>query len=240
MSAHAPAGTIVYAIGDIHGRLDLLRLLHGMIQDDVAESRSRDRLLVYLGDYVDRGPDSAGVIELLSGGSLAGFAAVHLLGNHEEFLLRFLDGTSTGADWLFNGGVEALQSYGIDAHLHDMDDPMALGRLRQALARQLPARHLAFLQSLMLSHAAGDYLFVHAGIRPGVPLELQARADLLWIRSLFLDSTVDHGKMVVHGHTIADEPEVRPNRIGIDTGAFATGRLTCLVLEGADRRFLRT
>src|SRR5262245_25880298 len=235
-TASIPAGLRVYVIGDIHGRLDLLSRLHQMILDD-AGSATGNRTLVYLGDYVDRGPESAGVVELLSKETLAGFSAIHLMGNHEDFMLRFLDDISSGNAWFANGGVAPLRYYGIKLDYAELLNP---GRLQDKLSRSLPARHLDFLRALSLSHAIGDYLFVHAGIRPAVPMELQTPADLLWIRGEFLNSKADHGRIVVHGHTITDEPEIRQNRIGIDTGAFATDCLTCLVLEGTSRRFLQT
>lgn len=235
-SASIPAGLRVYAIGDIHGRLDLLNRLHQMIQED-AGSAAGDRTLVYLGDYVDRGPESAGVVELLSKETLPGFSAIHLMGNHEDFMLRFLDDNSSGNAWFANGGVATLRSYGVNFDYAELLSP---GRLQDKLSRNLPARHLDFLRALTLSHVIGDYLFVHAGIRPAVAMELQTPADLLWIRGDFLNSTADHGRIVVHGHTITDAPEIRENRIGIDTGAFATDCLTCLVLEGTGRRFLQT
>lgn len=236
-SAGVPAGTAVYAIGDIHGRLDLLSRLHRMILDDARGLAAMEYVLIYLGDYVDRGPESAGVVELLSKETLPGFSAIHLMGNHEDFLLRFLDDTSSGTAWFANGGVATMRSYGVD---FDYDELLRPERLQDKLSRRLPARHLAFLRALQLTHVVGDYLFVHAGIRPGVAMELQSPADLLWIRGEFLHSPVEHGRIVVHGHTITDMPDVRTNRIGIDTGAFATGRLTCLVLEGDRRRFLHT
>jgi len=235
--ARVPPDSRVYAIGDIHGRLDLLNRLHQLILDDAAASKASQRTLIYLGDYVDRGPDSAGVIELLSQETLPGFTAIHLKGNHEDFFLRFLDDTSSGSAWFANGGIATLRSYGVDIDYAADDIP---ARLLDKLSRRLPARHLDFLRALSLNHCIGDYLFVHAGIRPGLAMELQSATDMLWIRNEFLSSTVEHGKIVVHGHTITDLPEVRENRIGIDTGAFFSDRLTCLVLDGADRRFLHT
>jgi len=232
-----PSGFRIYAIGDIHGRLDLLSRLHQLILEDAVDANLDARILVYLGDYVDRGPESAGVVDLLSRGTLPQFSAIHLMGNHEDFMLRFLDDTSSGSAWLANGGVATLRSYGVD---FDYDDLLRPGQLQDRLFRRVPARHLEFLRGLPLSRVIGDYLFVHAGIRPGVAMELQSPLDLLWIRGDFLNSGVEHGKIVVHGHTITDYPDVRPNRIGIDTGAFATGRLTCLVLQDDSRRFLHT
>ncbi len=231
--------TVVYAIGDLHGRADLLAELHRLITADVARRREAHRLVVYLGDYVDRGPESRQVIDLLLDRPLTGFEAVHLKGNHEDFMVRFLAGENErGLGWLMNGAVETFASYGIDAPLFatgaELDD------LRRQLTERLPARQRAFLDRLKLMHVEGDYVFVHAGIQPGLPLDRQDENDLLWIREAFLDWTGRHDKVVVHGHTIGPTPEVRPNRIGIDTGAFATGVLTSLVLAGETRDFIRT
>jgi serine/threonine protein phosphatase 1 len=228
-----PEGVALYAVGDIHGRADLLDRLHHAILADAAARAAAERRIVYLGDYIDRGEDSAGVIERLVERPLAGFRAVHLCGNHEDLLLRFLTDESVAPHWLHNGGDTTLASYGLAP---DRD----WTRLQRNLRRALPRRHLAFLEALALSHAAGDYLFVHAGIRPGLPLDRQRREDLLWIRGEFLDSTAPHGRIVVHGHSIAHEVEFRANRIGIDTGAYMTGRLTCLALEGSERRLIGT
>ena len=229
-----PQGTRVYAIGDIHGRLDLLRALRQQVVADAEAAGASQNVVVYLGDYVDRGPDTCGVLDLLIDEPLPGFRSVHLKGNHEEMLLACLRDPDRAARlWLHNGGEQAVESYGIAPR----GSPQAV---RDAFAACLPARHLAFLESLGLTHVEGDYLFVHAGIRPGIPLARQVPEDLLWIRGLFLDSPADHGVVVVHGHTPVAEPEFRPNRIGIDTWAFASGRLSCLVLWDAERSILRT
>lgn len=234
-----PEGTRVYAIGDIHGRLDLLEALEEMIAADAAAGPPVRRVMVYLGDYVDRGMEARQVIDRLIAQPLDGFETVHLKGNHEDFLLRFLEDVQIGAGWLRNGGNTTLYSYGVRPPERPTD-PAALERARQELLRKLPPRHLAFYRSLKLSHVEGDYFFVHAGVMPGRPLDRQDPTDLMWIRDDFLESPADHGKLVIHGHTIAEEPDVRPNRIGIDTGAYATGRLTALVLEAGGRRFLQT
>ncbi len=228
-----PDGLLLYAIGDIHGRLDLLGRLHQIIRQDADGRGARDRVIVYLGDYVDRGPDSAGVIDLLIEPPLPGFRRIALRGNHEAFLLRFLEDPSVGADWLFYGGIETVASYGVEFSAD-------LASLRQHLLRALPATHRRFLEGLALMHEEGDYAFVHAGVRPGIPLAWQSDEDLVWIRSDFLNSPCIHEKIIVHGHSITRSPEVMPNRIGIDTGAFMTGQLTSLVLEGNSRRFLTT
>jgi serine/threonine protein phosphatase 1 len=234
-----PPGTRVYAIGDVHGRLDLLTRLEALIEADLARARPARTVAVYLGDYVDRGPDAREVLDHLLDHPLPTDETVHLLGNHEDAMCRFLVDRWVGESWMGFGGIETLKSYGA------APDPVLppeewLAQAQDAFNRMVPERHLAFLEGLPLRHAEGDYLFVHAGIRPRIPIARQRRDDLLWIRREFLDSEVDHGQVVVHGHSIAWEPEIRPNRIGIDTGAYASGRLTALVLEGEKRRFLST
>jgi serine/threonine protein phosphatase 1 len=232
-------GTRVYAIGDIHGRLDLLAALEGEIAADLSRSRPRRSVVVYLGDYIDRGPDSARVLDHLLDRPPPADRVVHLLGNHEDALLAFLDDAGAGAAWMSFGGRETLRSYGA---LPDRGPPAPawLVEAQDALERAMPRRHRDFLAGLALRHAEGGYLFVHAGLRPDVPLDRQKREDLIWIREEFLRSEADYGCVVVHGHSIRREPEIRPNRIGIDTGACFTGRLTAVVLEGDARRFLTT
>ncbi len=244
-AATVPLGMRVYAVGDCHGCLEALRALRAAVVVDSARGdaegpRARRRVVVYLGDYIDRGPDSRGVLDLLIGEPLAGFESVHLLGNHELFMRRFLDGEDVASVWLMNGGAETLRSYGLDVAA--LNGPWPGGdapALRDALNFAVPEAHRAFLDGLVLSHVEGDYFFAHAGIRPGVPLEAQEENDLLWIREPFLGSTADHGKVVVHGHSVAAEVAERPNRIGIDTGACYGGKLTALVLEGNRHRFLQ-
>ncbi len=237
-----PPGTRVYAIGDVHGRLDLLDRLLGRIADDAGLAPARRVVVVFLGDLIDRGADSRAVIERVIGGPpqdgpLAHARYVSLRGNHEDTLLQFLADFSVGPRWFRNGGLEAVRSYvgEVDAHLaHDYP------RLQKMLYRALPTHHLRFLSSIPARHEEGDYLFVHAGVRPGIALDRQDPYDLMWIREPFLSAREAMSKMVVHGHTVVAEPELRPNRIGIDTGAYRTGRLTALVLEGGGRRFLST
>ncbi|ODR97200.1 hypothetical protein AUC70_13145 [Methyloceanibacter stevinii] len=238
MEATVPDGQVVYAIGDIHGRSDLLTELLALIESDAAGGIAA-KTLVFLGDYVDRGPDSRGVIELLSANLPPGFATHFLKGNHEQFLLDFLDDPSWLDGWLRNGGEQTLRSYGADIDgLRDRRAPPAAWR--DAFLEALPEAHLRFLTTLELKCVVGDYVFVHAGLRPGVPLDRQAPDDLLWIRHEFLDSEEPFGKIVVHGHTPERTPVVRPNRIGIDTGAVFSGSLTALRLENGTRAFLRT
>ncbi|MCH7554876.1 MAG: metallophosphoesterase [Proteobacteria bacterium] len=237
--SRVPEGRRVYAIGDIHGRLDLLEALHDQIAEDVATAPERTKTIVYLGDYIDRGLDSRGVIECLVGAPLEQVTPVFLLGNHEETLLRFLDDFMVGESWLAFGGDATLYSYGVQLDgLSREQRTMIEAQLN--LRENMPEAHLAFLRGLESHHRIGDYFFAHAGIRPGVPLDKQTTEDLIWIRDVFLKSTADHGAVVVHGHSISLDAEDLPNRINIDTGAYATNVLTCLVLEGADHWLLQT
>ena len=234
-----PVDTRVYAVGDIHGRVDLLRQLQGQISADIRARRPSRAVIVYVGDYIDRGDSSRDVIELLLAEPVEGAEAVHLLGNHEAFMLQFLEDPSVGEAWLKNGGDSTVYSYGVGApHLSDRAQRHQI--MCDDLRSKLPATHLEFLRSLKQSHVEGDYAFVHAGIRPGVPLDEQVDDDVLWIRSGFLEDKSDHGKCIVHGHTIIDDIDVRPNRIGIDTGAYYSGPLSCLVLDGESRAVLQT
>lgn len=235
-----PEGRLVYAIGDIHGRSDLLAQLLRDIQDDAAaHDPATRRTLVFLGDYVDRGPDSRGVIEILISGLPDGFDAVFLLGNHESFLLDFLERPEVLSLWIYNGALATLSSYGVLPSSPALADA-APGVLRDRFAAALPPSHRTFLASLELMAIIGGYAFVHAGLRPGVPIDRQDPQDLLWIRDAFLEAKESFGYMVVHGHTPESEPVIRKNRIGIDTGACMTGRLTALRLFAAERAFLMT
>ena len=230
-----PEGTLVYAIGDIHGCDRHLERLHERILEDTASAGDFDRrVAIYLGDYVDRGPDSKRVVDILLEEPLEGFESHYLIGNHEAFLLDFLQDAEMGPGWLFNGGVSTLESYGVK--LDTSGGGLALTYdvlvdIQERFITKLPDTHLEFYEGLALNKTEGDYFFVHAGIRPGVALDEQTEDDMIWIREEFLDSSDDHGKVIVHGHTISQTPELRDNRIGIDTGAFATGVLTALVLE---------
>ena len=236
-----PDGRAVYAIGDVHGRLDLLDDLLRRVQEDARRHGSDTvRELIMLGDYIDRGPASRGVVDRLLQNPLRDFSTVHLMGNHEDALLSFLDGLSDGLDWLAYGGLETLMSY--EVPLRSLPSTLAATvELRRALARALPKTHVDFFRGCTFHHTVGDYVFVHAGVRPGVALDKQTPNDLMWIRDDFLRSRVPLPRyVVVHGHTIVDLPQDRTNRINVDTGAFVSGRLTCLVLRGVERRFITT
>jgi serine/threonine protein phosphatase 1 len=230
-----PEGERVYAVGDVHGRADLLDELRELVAADCNERPPGSATAVFLGDYVDRGPDSRAVLDILTSETFP-TPTVFLTGNHEAMMLDFLRDGGRGSGWLPNGGIDTLQSYRIE--LGDLRTARGLEAASQRLREVLPESHRAFLQGLRLTHEVGGYFFCHAGVRPGVPLDRQDVQDLLWIRQEFLSSTEPFGKIVVHGHTPVREPEVRPNRINVDTGAFVSGRLTCLVLEGTTHRFL--
>ena len=233
-----PPGKRLYAVGDIHGRLDLLDDLLSRIGDDIRLHPVDTATLVFLGDLIDRGPKSAGVIARLCDSARLPADALFLLGNHEEILLRVLDGDEGVAyDWLGFGGDAFAESYGVSGiALSAMDEQ----RIAETLNAAIPPAHVAFLRSFGDTIRFGDYLLVHAGIRPGVAIEEQQPHDLRWIRQPFLSDAHDHGCVVVHGHTISDGVDRRANRIGIDTGAYRTGILTAAVIEEADLRFLAT
>ncbi len=237
--AAVPTGTRVYAVGDIHGRADLLQTLVDRIKADAEENPIERRVLVYIGDYVDRGLQSRDVIEYLCSDPTPDFEVVCLKGNHDAWLLDFLDDPGIGPSWLNIGGQATLLSYGVGLSA-ELEPGKRLQAASEALRSALPSHHLHFLRELALSHTEGDYLFVHAGIRPGIALDAQREQDLLWIRDEFTADDSQHGKCVVHGHSVSTAPEHRRNRIGIDTGAYATGRLTCLRLEGEAQGFLTT
>lgn len=222
-------GLRLYCLGDIHGRSDLLLEARDAIDDDLSQRPVAESLIICLGDYVDRGPDPAGVLELLANDPFPA-PLILLRGNHEVMMQAFLREPEELGAWRRFGGLETLASYGVDV------SEAAMGRgfeqTRQSLLARLPQSHLALLEGLQLSWSIDDYFFCHAGVRPGAPLDAQTERDLLWIRKDFLSWRGDFGKIIVHGHTPVAAPEILPNRINIDTGAFASGRLTCLVLEG--------
>jgi serine/threonine protein phosphatase 1 len=236
--AAIPAGQRVYAIGDVHGRLDLLVRLIQKIADEEGQRATADTKIILLGDLIDRGPYAAECVEYLLHVSVGIAAIACLMGNHEAVFLDILHGRADLHDsgWLTFGGAETLQSYGFPDFARDLSGE----DFKELAQRIIPKEHVEFIKSLPLYASAGDYLFVHAGLRPAVPLAEQDPEDLLWIRGEFLKSRRSHGQVVVHGHTTVAEPELFANRIGIDTGAWRTGRLTALCLEGSDRWLLQT
>lgn len=246
----APEGVCLYAVGDIHGRMDLLTRLIELIDEDAAQLPEGIRpQIIFLGDYIDRGLQSRDVIEYFASGALERYDPVYLLGNHEEALLRFREEVGFGKQWARFGGAETLYSYGLAppnsrASLNSHDEMSAAQaaweKLWTEFRTRLPESHLRFMETLKPYHIAGDYLFVHAGLRPGVALDRQQERDLLWIRDEFLHDDAQFQHVIVHGHTPEDAIYRDDRRIGLDTGAFVTGRLSAAKLIGTDVAFLST
>jgi serine/threonine protein phosphatase 1 len=225
-----PDDTVIYAVGDVHGYADILDALHARIRADAQTRDVKRRVLIHLGDYVDRGPDSKGVLERLAR-DWPGWERADLMGNHEALMLDFVDDARDPEIWFRNGGLETMESYGVARHLSP-------GAQRQALTAALGEAGLAQLRALKTHHRIGGYFFAHAGVRPGVPLDAQSLQDLLWIREAFLAQEFDPGAVVVHGHTIRPEPQDFRHRIGIDLGVYRHFRLGAAVLHGKGREFL--
>ena len=229
-AAALPHGVRIYAIGDIHGRADLLRTLLVKVDADRKNRPVERAIVVFLGDYIDRGPYSKDVLDILLD-YRASFETVFLKGNHEKLAVDFLKNPSVLETWRTCGGIETLLSYGLRPRLSSSADEKL--KLSRELAERMPAKHLSFLTSLQLYFQCGEFLFVHAGIRPKVRLRDQEEKDLLWIRDAFLEYEKPFELFVVHGHTPVHAPDMRSNRLNIDTGAFATGCLTCVAIEGS-------
>jgi calcineurin-like phosphoesterase family protein len=223
-----PDGVRIYAVGDIHGRADLLDGLLSRIDSDQEKAQLSFSIEIFVGDYVDRGPDSRQVLERLIARKRT-HRVVCLKGNHEIFLAEFTNNPAILGDWQRIGGLETLMSYGLAPSINA--DAVVQAELAAALDQAMPQSHRQFLGELKSSFTFGDFYFVHAGVRPGVPLANQREQDLLWIRNEFLHCEDDFGKIIVHGHTPVPQIDIRPNRINIDTGAYATGNLSCLVLQ---------
>lgn len=235
---HLPKGLRVYAIGDIHGQFTLLERLQAMIRADITENPASQHTIIYLGDYVDRGPQSYEVIERLSRHMIDGVEIIFLKGNHEDFFVNFLEDHKTGDTWLLNGGDDTLKSYGVNEqqYQHTSDYQTA----QKALHARMPAKHREFLNNLVLSHRIGSLFFAHAGVNPDITLDAQRPKDLMWIRHKFIESTQDLGVLVIHGHTPRPAPEITPYRVNVDTHAWYTGHLTAVALENGCLRFLST
>ncbi|WP_304167938.1 metallophosphoesterase family protein [Phenylobacterium aquaticum] len=239
-TAPTTEGRLIYAIGDVHGRIDALEvLLRTIVQDARATAPAARPLLIFLGDYVDRGPASKEVVSLIIAlGKEASLEVRALKGNHEEALLQFLDEPEFGSTWAEYGGITTLASYGVTPPT-GRTDPEAWAVASQALAKAMPRDHLAFYNELELMAVVGDYAFVHAGVRPGVSLAHQSAHDLMWIRQEFLSSPGRFEKIIVHGHTPMEEPQMTKARIGVDTGVYATGILTAVRLDDRGATFLQ-
>jgi serine/threonine protein phosphatase 1 len=233
ITASTPPDTRIYAIGDIHGRADLLSEITARIDDDIRRRPIAHAIEVYLGDYIDRGPDSKTVVDLLAV-RLVARHAVCLRGNHEAVMEGFLQDPAILPYWLELGGMQTLESYGIELH----DENVTAINIHRRFIDAFPRAHQLVVQCLRDQFVCGDFLFVHAGIRPDIPIERQDINDLIWIRDEFLDSTRKHERFVVHGHTPVPHPDIRHNRINIDTCAWRTGTLTCVAIEGSTILFL--
>jgi serine/threonine protein phosphatase 1 len=238
VTPYCPPNTRIYCIGDIHGRDDLLLQLHEKILDH-ANQYTGTKTIIYLGDYIDRGEHSNRVIELLISKPLPGFQHIYLRGNHEQTLLDFLIEAEVGRSWFNYGGLQTLVSYGVrysklPTSKQDLQD------LQDDLRERIPAEHINFMENTRLFHVAGSYYFVHAGVSPRIALDQQSPDEQLWIRDAFIQHTRPYEKIIVHGHTITDEPDFQPNRIGLDTGAYLSGKLSCLVLENETQHVIQT
>ncbi len=233
-----PANTRVYAIGDVHGYLELLQRLHNQINADLEKRPISNHRIIFLGDYIDRGPDSAGCVEYLIKLMAQNKNVICLKGNHEDKLERFLIDPIAVADSFFKyGGADCAQSYGVDMKGYRGANKQKLDK-REALDENIPSHHKKFYTQLLKTVTYGDYLFTHAGIRPGVALDQQTDHDLMWIRSEFISHHGLFDKVIIHGHTPAYPMEILPNRINADTHAYHTGVLSCIVLDGTDYRLI--
>jgi len=239
IKARAPQGTRIYAIGDIHGHAKLLNKMHEAIIEDAKHSNAQRKLIIYVGDYIDRGVESKEVIETLINNPMSkeGFEIICLMGNHEDAMINFMNSPIDMEIWLLWGGDATIRSYG--QHLRDAQGHrIKLDELGRLFNKLVPSSHKEFLRNLKLSHSEGDYLFVHAGLRPGVPIDKQSREDMLTIREPFTASKKRFDQTVVFGHSIFEDPFHKNGRIAIDTGAYASGKLTCVVLESDEVKFI--
>jgi serine/threonine protein phosphatase 1 len=234
---HFAPDCVGFAIGDIHGRADLLELMLERIEAEAMEAASKPPVVIFLGDYIDRGPESRRVLDILTSGRPFGFDKVFLKGNHEAAMLGFLEDPAQGKAWFAYGGLDTLTSYGIAPPALSAS-PADLERARDGLAAALPEGHLTFLRGLELKHIAGDYLFVHAGVDPKRPIDQQTERDLLWIRGGLIDGDQGFSHCVVHGHTPGKDVYRDAHRIGLDTGAYATGRLSAARFQSETVEFL--
>ena len=239
--AVTPDDCRIYAIGDIHGRADLLvKLLDKIVLHTQSRPEASNQVLIFLGDYINRGRQAKEVIDILTSALPQNFETIFLKGNHEVLLERFLDDPAKQLGvWLTYGGSDTMTSYGVNAEEVELGEDFNM-HCRDLLLEAMPPRHRAFFRNLKLCVTMGDYFFVHAGVRPGVPLEDQIEDDLLWISKEFLEHDELFDKVIVHGHIPRKEPQIRDNRISIDTRAWFTGCLTAIMLEGIERELLTT
>lgn len=240
LDARAPDGMRLYAIGDVHGRLDLLEAMHRRIESELEYKPTSDWRVIHLGDYVDRGLESKGVLDFLIAAQKRDPRHLMLAGNHDIGFLDFLDEPDPDGLFMRYGGVQTARSYGVDliGDISWFGKAETVRRGHAALVKAVPQAHVDFLRSLTFSISFGDFFFCHAGIRPDVPLESQNPQDLIWIRDVFHNHPGLYPKVVVHGHTPVPEAEVMPNRVNVDTLAWQSGMLSALAVDGADKRIL--
>lgn len=235
LDARGPEGIRIYAIGDVHGRLDLLESMHEQIRADIMAATPPDWRILHLGDYTDRGPASKDVLDFLIAAQALDRRIISLMGNHDWGVLDFLADPNPYGLFATNGGAETARSYGVEL---GFSSDAALRQGHAEFSSAMPPEHVAFLRALPRSVTFGDFFFCHAGVRPGVPLDRQNPEDLIWIRDAFLDHPLLYEKVVVHGHTPCAEPELMPNRINVDTGAFFSGRLSAVVIDGTEKMLM--
>lgn len=233
--ASGPETTRLYAIGDVHGRLDLLEEMHGLINADLDRRPAHDWRIIHLGDYIDRGPASKGVLEFLIDASSRDEHMVSLLGNHDDGFLHYLATGDTAGIFALHGGAETAHSYGMEL---DFSDPAKARRRFEAFVNMVPQTHVDFIRSMPRWLAFGDFFFCHAGINPALPLDAQDPEELIWIRTPFLKWTEPFEKVVIHGHTPQDMIDIQPNRVNLDTYAWKSGVLSAIVIDGPEKRFM--
>ena len=235
--AKGPEGIRLYAIGDVHGRLDLLQDMHGLIRADIDRHPTHDWRIIHLGDYIDRGPDSKGVLDFLIHASRHDPRILSLIGNHDDGFLHYLATGDTNGIFALHGGSDTARSYGVEV---DYTDPASAKAAYPQLLNAIPQAHIDYIRSMPSSVSFGDFFFCHAGVNPVVALDAQDRDDLMWIRTIFLKWTDPMEKVIIHGHTPQSIVDVQPNRVNLDTYAWKNGKLSAIVIDGPEKRFLET
>ncbi|MBC2886518.1 metallophosphoesterase [Ochrobactrum sp. CM-21-5] len=236
-AASGPTTTRLYAVGDVHGRLDLLQDLHGLIHADLDRRPAHDWRIIHLGDYVDRGPQSKEALDFLIEAASRDSRIISLLGNHDEGFVNYLATGDTAGIFALHGGPQTARSYGVDIDFSDIGDAR---HGHEMLVKAVPQAHIDFIRAMPRSLSFGDFFFCHAGINPAVPLDEQDPDDLIWIRTVFLRQTGLFEKVVIHGHTPQGAIDIQPNRVNLDTHAWKSGILSAIVIDGTDKRFIET
>ncbi|KAB2785928.1 serine/threonine protein phosphatase [Brucella anthropi] len=233
--AKGPDGIRLYAIGDVHGRLDLLQDMHGLIHADLDHRPAHDWRIIHLGDYIDRGPRSKEVLDFLIDVSRRDKRVISLLGNHDDGFLTYLATGDVAGIFALHGGIDTARSYNVEVDFTDADSAR-LGHA--ALVKAVPQTHIDFIRAMPRSVAFGEFFFCHAGINPAVPLDAQDPEELIWIRTAFLKWTEPFEKVIIHGHTPQSAIDIQPNRVNLDTYAWRSGQLSAIVIDGSEKRFI--